>query len=311
MKIEDLNYFISVAETGSITKAAQQHFMTQQGLSRIISNMERELGTSLLVRKNNKIRLTPAGELVVESAREIGRTYGALVAGISRISQSAQLDEEIDFTIYATPIMLNTVIPSVLTGLNRIYPKVRFSVIERNVWEIASDVQFSDDDIALISWPPFHSEMYDRLKTDTLHFETLFKDRIALGVPKGHPLTKRDVISISELSTLPFAAYYNEKDLLQRLLGDNYEPNILIHTTPVGLCHEMVERGIAFAPWSDLVDFYAQTDAIVRVPIERTVTISYGCLWSTEQPLSPIAQTVVALAKEEFQRVSLANRKED
>lgn len=169
MKIEDLNYFISVAETGSITKAAQQHFMTQQGLSRIISNMERELGTSLLVRKNNKIRLTPAGELVVESAREIGRTYGALVAGISRISQSAQLDEEIDFTIYATPIMLNTVIPSVLTGLNRIYPKVRFSVIERNVWEIASDVQFSDDDIALISWPPFHSEMYDRLKTDTLH----------------------------------------------------------------------------------------------------------------------------------------------
>lgn len=51
MKIEDLNYFISVAETGSITKAAQQHFMTQQGLSRIISNMERELGTSLLVRK--------------------------------------------------------------------------------------------------------------------------------------------------------------------------------------------------------------------------------------------------------------------
>ena len=53
MKLEDLYYFISVWETGSITKAAQRHFMTQQGLSRIISNMERELGTKLLTRKNN------------------------------------------------------------------------------------------------------------------------------------------------------------------------------------------------------------------------------------------------------------------
>ena len=306
MKIEDLQYFISVAETSSITKAAQYHFMTQQGLSRIISNMERELGTSLLIRKNNKIRLTPAGELLVENAREIGQRYATMISAISRISQPEPQDDEIDFTIYATPIMLSTVASKVLIGLNQAYPKGHFSVKELNVWEIASDVQFSDSNIALISWPPFHSEMYDRIKTDTLHFETLFKDRIALGVPKDHPLAQRSMITISELATLPVAAYYTEKDLLQRLLGDNYEPNILIHSTDVKLCHEMVEQGIAFAPWSDLVDYYAHTDRIVRVPIERTVTISYGCLWSTEQPLSPIAQTVVELAKAEFQRVSLA-----
>ena len=306
MKIEDLQYFTSVAETGSITKAAQRHFMTQQGLSRIISNMERELGTRLLVRTNNKIRLTPAGELLVENAREIGQQYAAMISAISRISQPEPQDDEIDFTIYATPIMLNTVAPKVLVGLNQAYPKGHFSVKELNIWEIAADVQFSDSNIALISWPSFHSEMYDRLKADTLHFETLFKDRIALGVPKNHPLAKRSVISISELSMLPFAAYYNEKDLLQRLMGDNYEPNILIHSTYVGLCHEMVERGIAFAPWSDLVDYYTHTDKIVQVPIERTVTISYGCLWSTEQSLSPISQTVVELAKAEFQQVSLA-----
>ena len=152
--------------------------------------------------------------------------------------------------------------------------------------------------------------MYDRLKTDTLHFETLFKDRIALGVSKNHPLAGRSVLPISELSTLPFASYYNEKDLIQRLLGENYEPNILIHSTHLELCHEMVDRGIAVAPWSDLVNFYAQTDSIVQVPIERSVTISYGCLWSTEQPLSSIAQSVVALAKEEFQRVCLACQRE-
>ena len=306
VKLEDLHYFISVGETGSITRAAQKHFMTQQGLSRIISGMEKELCTKLLVRNNNRIRLTPAGEAVMAGAREIEAAYWSMMDAISRVTRPECGETDQDFTIYTTPIMLNTVVPNVLSGLNQRFPQVRFAVNELNIWEIAQNVQFGEHCIALISWPSFRSEMYARVERDALHFEAIYKERIGLGVPKGHPLAGRASISNSELSGLPFATYYNEKDLLQRLLGGQDLPNILIHSTHLSLCHEMVEKGAAVALWSDLVDYYAQSDAIVQVPIDQSVDISYGCMWNETHPLSPVAQEVVNQTKQEFWRVDHA-----
>ena len=231
MKLEDLRYFISVGETGSITRAAQRHFMTQQGMSRIISGMERELCAQLLVRNNNRIRLTPAGEEVMAGAREIEAAYLTMVDAVSRVTRPDCGGQEQDFVIYTTPIMLNTVTTNVLANLNRLFPRVRFAVNEMQIWEMAQNVQFGQDCIALISWPSFRSEMYARVERDALHFEAMYKDRINLGVPKGHPLAGRASVANRELAGLPFATYYNEKDLLQRLLDGEEQPNVLIHST--------------------------------------------------------------------------------
>ena len=303
MKLEDLRYFISVGETGSITRAAQKHFMTQQGMSRIISGMEKELCTQLLVRNNNRIRLTPAGEQVMAGAREIEAAYWTMMDAVSRVTRPECGEQEQDFIIYTTPIMLNTVVPNVLSSLNQRFPRVRFAVSELNIWEIAQNVQFGQDCIALISWPSFRSEMYARVERDTLHFEAIYKERIDLGVPRDHPLAGRTSVSNSELADLPFATYYNEKDLLQRLLDGKEQPNILIHSTQLTLCHDMVKKGAAVALWSDLVDYYAQSDAIVQVPLDRSVDISYGCMWNEDHALSPVAQEVVSQTKQEFWRV--------
>ena len=304
MKLEDLRYFISVGETGSITRAAQRHFMTQQGMSRIISGMERELCAQLLVRNNNRIRLTPAGEEVMAGAREIEAAYLTMVDAVSRVTRPDCGGQEQDFVIYTTPIMLNTVTTNVLANLNRLFPRVRFAVNEMQIWEMAQNVQFGQDCIALISWPSFRSEMYARVERDALHFEAMYKDRINLGVPKGHPLAGRASVANRELAGLPFATYYNEKDLLQRLLDGEEQPNVLIHSTQLTLCHDMVKKGAAVALWSDLVDYYAQTDAVVQVPLDRSADISYGCMWDENYPLSAVAREVVNQTRQEFLRVA-------
>lgn len=304
LKIEDLHYFLSVGETGSITKAAQKHFMTQQGLSRIISNMERELCTKLLVRNNNRIRLTPAGEQVMAGAREIEQAYWEMVNGISRVNRLESGEAETDFTLYATPIMVVTVMPNVLSDLNRSFPQVRFAVQEMNIWEIAESVQFDGASMALLSWPAFRSEMDVRLEQENLRFESIYKERLALGLPRNHPMAAQPLVSLRTMASLPFATYANERDSLQRLLGEQHTPNILIHSTDIGLCHEMVRKGVAVALWSDLVDYYyTQKDAIVQVPIERSVEIAYGCLWSEDYPLSPVAQEVISRTRQEFWRM--------
>ena len=64
--------------------------------------------------------------------------------------------------------------------------------------ELPEKVEFDGSSIGILSWPPFYAEMYEEMRSNSLHFETFYKDRIALGVPKGHPLAGRERISNAE-----------------------------------------------------------------------------------------------------------------
>ena len=71
MTFQMLSYFISVAESRSFTKAAEQCFVTQPALSRAIRELEEELGCQLFKRTKRQVVLTPEGEICLEEARDI------------------------------------------------------------------------------------------------------------------------------------------------------------------------------------------------------------------------------------------------
>jgi DNA-binding transcriptional LysR family regulator len=69
MEFRQLRYFVAVAETGNISRAARKIFLTQPALSRQIKALEDEIGQCLLERKAHSIHLTPAGEAMLREAR--------------------------------------------------------------------------------------------------------------------------------------------------------------------------------------------------------------------------------------------------
>ena len=71
MELRQLRYFVAVAETGNISRAAQAIFLTQPALSRQIKALEGEIGRDLLERRANSVRLTAAGEVMLPVAREL------------------------------------------------------------------------------------------------------------------------------------------------------------------------------------------------------------------------------------------------
>src|SRR5213592_3733422 len=78
MELRQLRYFVAVAETGNISRAAQKIFLTQPALSRQIKALEDEIGQCLLERQAHSIRLTPVGEALVREARELLHRAGEM-----------------------------------------------------------------------------------------------------------------------------------------------------------------------------------------------------------------------------------------
>lgn len=87
MDIQDFFIFQTVAREGSITKAAKLLYMTPQGLSKIIKNMENELDCTLIDRSPQGIRLTESGECLLRRSFSVTTEFGSLKKELLNIRQ--------------------------------------------------------------------------------------------------------------------------------------------------------------------------------------------------------------------------------
>ena len=71
MDTRQMEYIIQISEERSITKAAEKLFITQSALNQQLQKLEKELGLPLFVRTRSDWHLTPAGEIYVNTARQI------------------------------------------------------------------------------------------------------------------------------------------------------------------------------------------------------------------------------------------------
>ncbi|MCI8469767.1 MAG: LysR family transcriptional regulator [Eggerthellaceae bacterium] len=93
MNIEYLHYFLDVAKTRSIAQAAKLNFISSQGMSRAMGELEKELGCTLFIRYSNKLSLSPTGEELVEPASRVIADYHALLELAASSSHPEPQDE--------------------------------------------------------------------------------------------------------------------------------------------------------------------------------------------------------------------------
>lgn len=299
MRMEDLRYLIQVAESGSISQAAETCYITQQGLSRIISSLEKELGVALFHRSSNHIRLTDMGEIVVARARELDALYQRMLNDISRDSVQQGGRPPVDYHIYTTQLISSTLLSRVLSALNLRYPGIHLNIVELTPPEIADDAEFTENSVGIISMSTFHEAASLRLQSGELKFDHYFQDDLMLGVAEHSPLASREVISAAELATIPLALCHTEDMMAHNLLDPGDEPAVALHISSYDLCRDMVCRNRAAGLTSALRDHYSKCP-IKAIPLERTVTVSYGVIYDPAMPRTPFLEDLFSIVRSEF-----------
>lgn len=297
MRISDLQYLLKVVELQSISRAAEQMYITQQGLSRIISSLEKELDITLFLRRGNSIELTPIGQQVVEHARDIIQNYSAMLRDISQFQSPDQ--ETSAYTIYATPVMCITLLPKIFLTLYQTFPMIKFNVIEALPPDIVDQAHLDGDAVGILSIADFLSKDAERLSDPGLCFNPVFRDRLMLNVRKDSPLTKHTAISRSLLAQTPIALHNTESSMLAHLLG-GAASKVAVHTVNHELCRDMVNKGMAAGLTSDFLDFYLSSDLTTPIPLEHTVEIEYGCIYAASGENNPITRTIIDLVNQEL-----------
>ena len=183
----DLQYAIAVADSGSISRAAEVCGITQPALSERIKRIENTLGVELFERSKRRIRITPVGERLILKARSLMDEIAELDAIIS--SSNVPLSGQLRVGVISTlgPYLM----PLVLPRLKKKYPDLELILHEGLTDQLIPAVLSGSLDLAIASAP---------LHWSGLRIVELFDEPFVLAVPKDHPFAAKPEIKASELN---------------------------------------------------------------------------------------------------------------
>lgn len=175
MDLKELHYIVTIADQGSISRAAEKLFMAQSSLSQSLQVYEAELGTPIFMRTTRGVRPTAAGEAFIARARQILNSY--------RLAQSEVWDIEglrggqVEFGVSTYRGMY--LLPPVLTRFKELYPGVHVEITELDSIDLEDRILKGLLDVALIALPPV------RLKEQV---DFLISDEIMIVTTADHPV---------------------------------------------------------------------------------------------------------------------------
>lgn len=309
MIYDKYEYIAKVAEKRSISKAAQELFITQPALTRLIANLEAELGVALFNRSVLPIQLTYAGERYLQEAKKVLSIDTALKVEFQEMQKVKRGSIAIGTSYAASTIWL----PHILPQFHKEYPGITVNLIEKNSLTFEQDLVKGSINLAFTS---------EEGLSPNLEYDHLSSVRILMFIPEGHPILIDkttinncidNILSISpeELNEYQFILL-DHKDgfgfaVEQMLKQLNIQPSNVIYTPNIVSCYRLAASGmgITFAtPYATRYTIPGHVPIIAELsggPFYDQNVIAYA----KNKPLSSIEKSFIYLAKDTINNLPL------
>lgn len=184
---EQLRTFVAVARTGSLTKAAEEVFLTQSAVSRQMKDLERSLSTPPLERFGRGVRLTPAGETLLNHALKILGDIREAVQAVHEIEEGVAGELRLGTTV----TVANYLLPQILAAYRREHPHVRVILKPAASTKLLTQLRRNELDLAVAE----NSSVPD----PDLKIWREIDDPIVMVAPPAHKLAGRRSVSPAQI----------------------------------------------------------------------------------------------------------------
>ena len=275
MNLRSLEFFLTVAEENSISRAAELLHISQPTVSRDMMELEKELGKTLFVRTSKNVRLTPDGLLFRETARDMLALYRKAV---SQKAEPAELAGDIYLGAGETESF--SYLAERIKAFRAAHARVCFHILSENADEIRDDIDKGVLDFGFI----MRSGSLDR-------FERLEIDRRESWgalTPLDHPLTQHKSVSGKSLLKYPLILPENHtfQQQLKEWLGG--EPEVAATYNLIRNALPLVKNGTGLVLC--LSDPDLSEGGLRFVPLRPAHTVSPVLIWRKRRAQSPAAE---------------------
>lgn len=197
MEMQQVRYFVALAETLNFTRAAERCNVSQPALTRAIQQLEHELGGPLFHRERNNTHLSELGRMMLPYLE----TVEASTQAARQAARAAKKIENITLTIGAMCTIGPQLVADLIVRFRAAHPDVEVTVVDGEAQAMIAALEKGDLQISIIGVP---EEL-----PDSLHQVPVFTERFVIVLPPGHPWARRNAIRVADLDGEPYVGRTN------------------------------------------------------------------------------------------------------
>jgi DNA-binding transcriptional LysR family regulator len=294
MELRHLRYFVAVAEELSFTRAAERLHIGQPPLSQQIQALEAEIGAQLLERSKRWVRLTEAGKLFLEDARQILAQSERAVVTARRAQRGEAGELRVGFT-FSTPF--TPLFAKVIKRYRQLYPHVSLTLHEMATLHQLEAVETQKLDLGFVR-PP------EVAIPDAIELTRLREDPLMLILPSDSPLARKRKVRIKDLEGLPFVMYPKEAgtgiyyQIFRLCRAAGFVPQIGMEAGEASAIIGLVAAGIGVSVLPKTFDSIHMEGAVYR-QLDDPAAATSLLLAQRREGKSPLVDAFVRLAREE------------
>jgi DNA-binding transcriptional LysR family regulator len=291
-KLRHLQYFITVAEEGQMTRAARKLHLAQPALSQAITHLESQLGIILLERQARGVSLTPAGELFFAKAQITLAASADAAQTAQSLARAARA--AIAIGSFGSPPMATA--PQLFAAFADAHPKVELSFRDLPFPRGSTPSWLEEVDVALCFSPTPHPGVRVR---------ALRAEPRAVVVPESHPLAQRSELTAAEVLDETFYGFHPAVEPLWAgfwMLDDHRgTPPTSITTDRARNPLEMFAlvasgRALTTFPASRAEVIEKLLRGVVAIPLHDAHPAVLSLVWRKDNP-NPLVEALVAFAR--------------
>jgi DNA-binding transcriptional LysR family regulator len=185
-----LKVFYTVAKRLNFTKAADELCITQPAVSNHIKEIESYFKIKLFDRNGTKIKLTEAGETLLQYTNQMFALYSNLEFDLNTLNQR----HNGKLRIGASTTIAQYVLPPLLAAFHKKFADIKVTLLINNTEQIEQALQNKDIDFGIIE---------GQSKNTSFKYTEFIKDEIVLVANANHPFAKKETIQLNELLKIP------------------------------------------------------------------------------------------------------------
>lgn len=202
MTLQQINYLITIAQCGSLSKAAETLYVAQPSLSGAVKEVEKELGITIFNRSGRGVTLTNDGAEFLLYARKVYSQYEEI---LEKYGKGGNLKKKFGVSTQHYSFAVKAFVEMVKTFDTTEY---EFAIRETMTKEVISDVATLKSEIGILYLSDFNRKaILKLLSSNDLEFHKLIECKAYVYIWKGHPLAKQKKICFEDLQKYPCLSF--------------------------------------------------------------------------------------------------------
>lgn len=279
MHLDELQWFVVLAETEHVTDAAAELGISQPTLSRALARVEEQVGVPLFDRVHRRLRLNAYGRILLEHAR---RSISEIHTATERIAELRDPDTG-TVRLAFLHSQAGWFVPDLLRRFRNEAPLVRFELFQGAAHQIVERLANGGADLAITSPRP-----------EGFRWRGMYMERLCLAVPRDHRFARRSRIRLADAGAEPFVALapdFGLRQLTDELWAEaGISPPVVFEAMEIPTMEGLVAAGFGVAVVPVPRPERAEPGAAYIPLSESSARRQIGLTWNADRPLPPAAE---------------------